>query len=122
MFDGAYLARIAFASSVSWVCLAANRSWNGSNQYIPFAAPAAALITGGAEHGSIDRTGLVLPRLFSPVRIDTHCDGSSSRKASGWLELALASVDEALDALGGIENSFAVAPDAFTAGISNALA
>src|SRR5579875_1138332 len=122
MFAGAYLARIALASSVSWVCLAANRSWKGSNQYIPLAAPAAALITGGAEHGSIDRTGLVLPRLLRPVRIDTHCDGSSSRKASGWLAMALARVEEALDAFGGIANSFAVPPEAFTDGISNRFA
>src|SRR5579875_2202297 len=122
MFAGAYLARIALVSFTSGVWPEANRSWKGWNQYIPFAAPAAALITGGAEHGSIESTGLVLPRLFSPVRIDTHCEGSSSRKASGWPAIALARVEEALDAFGGIEKSFAVPPEALTAGISNALA
>ena len=38
------------------------------------------------------------------------------------LPIALASVDEALEALGGIENNLAVPPDAFTEGISNRLA
>src|ERR1700761_1751359 len=102
MLDGAYFPRIALVSFTSAVWLLANRSWKGSNQYMPSAAPPAALMTGGAEHGSIDSTGLLLPRLFRPVRIETHCEGSSSRNASGWLAMALARVEEALDAFGGI--------------------
>src|ERR1700722_6604168 len=79
---GAYFAMIALASVASDE-LEANRSSNGWNQYMPLAAPALALMTGGAEHGSMDRIGFVLPRLLSAVRMATHCDGLSSSTTSG---------------------------------------
>src|SRR6202012_1943954 len=89
---------------------------------MPSAPPLAALTTSGEEHGSIESTGLELPRLLSAVRIETHCDGDSSRIASGLAPVAEATTDEASACDGGRENSLAVPPDFSTAGTSKALA
>src|ERR1700760_597473 len=89
---------------------------------MPLAPPLAALMTFGAEHGSIDRTGLELPRLLSAVRIETHCDGDSSRIASGLAPVADATTDEASACDGGRLNNLAVPPDCCTAGTSKPLA
>src|ERR1700759_5571611 len=89
---------------------------------MPLAPPLAALTTVGAEHGSIDMTGLVLPRLLSAVRMETHCDGDSSRITSGLAPVAEATTDEASACDGGRLNSLAVPPDCCTAGNSNPLA
>src|ERR1700679_1848139 len=78
----AYLAMIALASVASGE-LEAKRSSNGWNQYMPLAAPAVALITGGAEHGSMAMIGLVFPRLLSAFRIATHWEGLSISTTSG---------------------------------------
>src|ERR1700744_6760388 len=89
---------------------------------MPSAPPLAALTTSGEEHGSIESTGLELPRLLSAVRIETHCDGDSSRIASGLAPVAEATTDDASACDGGRLNSLAVPPDCWTAGNSKPLA
>src|ERR1700742_4991379 len=89
---------------------------------MPFAPPLAALTTVGAEHGSIDSTGLLLPRLLSAVRRETHCEGDSRRIASGLAPVAEATTGEASACDGGRLNSLAVPPDCWTAVSSKPLA
>src|ERR1700744_366373 len=89
---------------------------------MPFAPPLAALTTVGAEHGSIDITGLVVPRLLRGVRMETHCEGASSRITSGLAPVAEATTDDASACDGGRLNSLAVPPDFSTAGSSKPLA